>query len=157
MTKQIAAHDWLRFALHLSTGIIWFAFAAEYIIMMSVTERKFEYFKKHWLDLVIILLPLVSFLRSLRFLRVTRVAKIASLERLSQMMRVYRFRGLSMRVVRALMVFNVLNRLLHSHPDKQRERLLLQIRGKEMELKELRKRLRELERLSDSSNSRNEA
>jgi hypothetical protein len=34
--------------------------------MISVAPRRLEYCKKHWLDLAIILLPLISFLRSLR-------------------------------------------------------------------------------------------
>jgi hypothetical protein len=146
MTKQIATNDWLRFALHLGTGAIWFAFATEFIVMISITDRKVTYLKKHWIDLVIIVLPLVSFLRTLRFLRVTKLAKLANLERLTKMIRVYRMRGLSMRVFRAATVLEILQRFAKHSPKKQKELITLEIRTKESELKELKRRLVEVER-----------
>ncbi len=84
---------------------IWFAFATEFLIMVSISRRKLEYLKKHWIDLAIILLPLLSFLRSLRVLRLSRLGKLAKLEQLSKMIRIYRLRGLSMRMFRALLVW----------------------------------------------------
>lgn len=81
MQEQEDRYPVLRFCLNFGTGLIWFAFVAEFIIMISVAERKLVYCKHHWLDLAIILLPVISSLRSLRILRAT---KIAALERLSQ-------------------------------------------------------------------------
>ena len=58
MKSQVAQYGWLRMLLHVSTGVIWFAFAGEFILMVSVAEKKVAYCKKHWIDLAIILLPL---------------------------------------------------------------------------------------------------
>ena len=64
LKAQVAQHTSLRMVLHVGTGIIWFAFAFEFILMISVAEKKLAYCKKHWIDLAIILLPIFSFLRS---------------------------------------------------------------------------------------------
>ena len=53
-TAQVAQYAWLRLLLHVGTGVIWFAFAVEFILMVSVAEKKLAYCKKHWVDLAII-------------------------------------------------------------------------------------------------------
>ena len=100
MKHQVMAHSWLQILLHVSMGLIWFAFAAEFIVMVSVARRKFQYCKGHWLDIAIILLPIISFLRSLRIIRATRLARLAKVQQLSKMGRLYRLRGLVMRALR---------------------------------------------------------
>ena len=60
LVSQVSEYIWLRLLLHLSTGVIWFAFAAEFILMVSVAERKIAYCLAHWIDLAIIVLPLLS-------------------------------------------------------------------------------------------------
>ncbi|MCA9195208.1 MAG: hypothetical protein KDB03_25725, partial [Planctomycetales bacterium] len=102
--EQIINYPTLRIALHIATGVIWFAFATEFIVMVSVTSNKWQYCKKHWLDLVIILLPLISFLRSLRLLRTAKLLNISKLQQLSRIIRVYRLRGVAMRAMRAFLV-----------------------------------------------------
>jgi voltage-gated potassium channel len=57
MRHQVAAHRWLQITLHVSLGVIWFAFAAEFIVMLSVADKKLRYCKGHWIDIAIILLP----------------------------------------------------------------------------------------------------
>ncbi len=139
--KDIADSFWLRLLLHAGTGAIWFAFATEFLIMVSISRRKLEYLKKHWIDLAIILLPLLSFLRSLRVLRLSRLGKLAKLEQLSKMIRIYRLRGLSMRMFRALLVLEVLHRMFRLSPEKRRVALLDQIAAKKEELEELHQQL----------------
>ena len=116
----VGNHDWLRIVIHAATGFIWFAFAVEFILMVSVTDKKLLYIKKNWLDLAIILLPLISFLRSIRVLR---LAKLANVGKLAKMGRVYRMRGLGMKLFRALLLFEVVNRVLRITPEKQLEKL----------------------------------
>ena len=145
MKKQIADSFWLRLLLHTGTGCIWFAFATEFLIMVSISRRKFEYLKKHWIDLAIILLPLLSFLRSLQILRLSRLGKLAKLEQLSRMIRIYRLRGLSMRMFRALLVLEVLHRMFRLSPEKRRTALLDQIAAKNEELEELHQQLAAVE------------
>lgn len=134
----------LRLLLNFGTGLIWFAFTTEFIVMVSVADKKLAYCKKHWLDLIIIILPLVSFLRTFSVLRATRLAKIGKLQQLSKLVRVYRLRGVSMRALRALMLLEVIHRLLKTKPAKRIKRLEEQYADKQRELEFLAE---EIERL----------
>jgi hypothetical protein len=100
-SEQVERSEGLQLFLAIGTAVIWFAFAIEFIVMVSVAPRKLAYCASHWVDLAIILLPLVQFLPLLRLLRVGRVLR---LEQLSRMGRVYRLRGLSLRAWRAVLL-----------------------------------------------------
>lgn len=138
----VEEHAWLQILLHVSTGLIWFAFTVEFIIMVNATDKKLQYVRKHWVDLAIILLPLISFLRSLRVLRIARLAKVQKLARLG---RIYRMRGLLMKLVRALMLIEAVQRLLGLSQEKKLARLRLDYDEKLEDLEELRQEIRDLE------------
>jgi hypothetical protein len=145
MKEQIAAHLWLQVLVHTSTGLIWLAFAIEFIVMVTVADSKFRYCREHWLDLAIIMLPLISFLRSLRVVRAVRVARLARIPLLTKMIRLYRLRGLAMRVFRAVLLLELLNRVLRVTPEKKLDRLREQLREKEKEAEALRCEIAALE------------
>lgn len=145
MTGVMTTHLWLRVLLHVGTGVIWLAFAVEFIVMVSVARKKLVYCKEHWLDLAIIVLPLLSFLRSLRIVRAMRLAKFAKLKQLQSMSRLYRLRGLAMRGFRALLLLDVLNRMLFVTPEKKLRALRLELEEKELEITQLQKVIDELE------------
>lgn len=130
----VASHFGLRITLHVCTGFIWAAFAFEFIVMISATDRKLAYVKKNWIDLAIVLLPAISFLRSIRAFQLAKFAKVQQLARVG---RIYRMRGLMMKAVRALMLFEFLNRLLRVTPEKKLAKLLEQREERADELKEL--------------------
>jgi voltage-gated potassium channel len=143
--EQVAAHAGLRVLLHVSTGVIWFAFAVEFLVMIAVAEKKLRYCRQHWLDLVIILLPLISFLRSLRVVRSTRLARLARIEQLTRMSRLYRVRGLAIRGFRALLLLELLQRMLRITPEKRLKRLRERLHEHEQEAEELRREIAALE------------
>lgn len=142
---QLNQRPWLRAVLHISTGVIWFAFAVEFILMYSVAPKKLRYCKDHWIDLAIILLPLISFLRSLRLVRATRLAKLAKVQHLAKMGRVYRLRGLVIKALRALLLFEVLDRLLPISPERRVESLREQLEERRAEVADLEQRIAILE------------
>ncbi|TWU43414.1 hypothetical protein Q31b_24530 [Novipirellula aureliae] len=146
MKTQVADYRWLRFALHFSTGMIWFCFAAEFILMVSLAEKKFQYCRKHWIDLAIIILPLFSFLRSLRLLRATGITKLVRLSQLNQVARMYRLRGTAMRVARAMVLLDLIERMLHTSPEKSLIKLRRQHDELENQVKLIRRKIRRLER-----------
>ena len=127
MKDQVSQYEWLRAFLHIGTGVIWFAFAMEFILMVSVAKKKLGYCKDHWIDLAIIILPFVSFLRTLRMLRMTRLAHLLQLPMLTKLGRVYRLRGTAVKVLRALMVLEVLQRIVGGDPERQIEKLQRQL------------------------------
>ena len=144
-SQQVRTMPWLKLALSVSTGLIWCAFAIEFIIMVNATDKKFAYIKKNWIDLAIILLPLVSFLRSLRIVRAANIAKFAKVQQLSKMSRIYRMRGLVAKSIRALMVLEVLHRVFKVSPEKRIKKLILQLEEKEEEANEIRSRIQLLQ------------
>ncbi len=146
MSHQVSAHPWLRVLLHVSMGIIWLAFATEFIVMVSVARRRLRYCKEHWLDLAIILLPLISFLRSLRVIRATRLARLAKIQQLSKMGRLYRLRGLVLRAIRAILLLELLHRLFGISVEKKIKALRRQLEEKEREVDALKASIADLER-----------
>ncbi len=133
---------WLKLLLSISMGLIWCAFTYEFILMVSSTKKKLFYVKKNWIDLAIILLPLVSFLRSFRVVRAAKVARFAKLQQLTKMGRVYRMRGLLAKTIRAFLVLELVHRILRTSPEKRLQKLLAQVEDKQDELRELEKQVK---------------
>lgn len=131
----------LQLTLHICTGLIWCAFAIEFIVMINATDKKLAYVKKNWIDLAIILLPLISFLRSLRAIRAFKVAKFAKVQQLARVGRIYRMRGLMAKALRALMLLEFLNRLLRITPEKKLSKLLAEKEELMEELDELEQKI----------------
>ncbi|MFW6169047.1 MAG: potassium channel protein, partial [Planctomycetota bacterium] len=154
MREIVLTRAWLQFLLHASTGIIWFAFASEFIVMVSVAENKINYCKEHWLDIAIILLPFISFLRSLRAVRAMRLARVAKVQQLSKMGRIYRLRGLMMRTVRALMILELFSWIFRIGPEKRLKKLRGILDEKEREVASLRVRVARLEKLVEQKKQR---
>lgn len=142
LRSLVEEHEWLRLTLHISTGFVWCAFTIEFLILFSVTDKRLAYLKSHWIDLVIILLPLISFLRSFRVLKLTKLSKV---QKLAKMGRVFRVRGVLMKALRAMMLLGFANRLLRITPEKQLKKLKQQYAEREEELRELRDEINELE------------
>ncbi|QDT12138.1 potassium channel protein [Planctomycetes bacterium K23_9] len=147
MKAQVANHTWLRACLHIGTGIIWFAFAIEFILMVSVADRKLAYCKKHWIDLAIILLPLFSFLRSLRALRATRLAKLMRIPQVGKVARVYRLRGTAIKAAEALILLGAFHRWTRRDPEKAIANLQRKLVDVESEAKRLRRQIAKLKKM----------
>jgi voltage-gated potassium channel len=61
------------YACKFLTWGIWALFAADYVVRLMLAERRWRYAAKHWLDLLVIALPL---LRPLRLLRLISLLKV---------------------------------------------------------------------------------
>lgn len=145
LKDQVAQNAWLRWPLDISTGVIWFAFAGEFILMFSVAEKKIDYCKKHWVDLAIILLPFISFLRSLRVLRATRAANLLRVSQISKFARVYRLRGTAIKALRALILLELFQRLAGG-PEGSIKRMKKRLVDLDAESRELRRKIARLQR-----------
>ncbi len=98
------------------------------------------------IDLAIILLPVISFLRSLRVVRAMRIARLAKIQQLSKMGRLYRLRGLMMRALRALMILQLINRVFRVGPERQLPKFRLLLEEKQAEVHTLSRQIELLER-----------
>lgn len=91
---------WVFWAVRIGLGVIWLAFLIEFIVKITIAESRVEYAKRNWLDIVIIVIPV---------LRPVRAAAATS--------RVFTLRGVGMKCARY--VFTVIigleasERLLH--------------------------------------------
>lgn len=101
-----------------ATALIWFAFALEFVVMCSLAERKWDYCLKHWLDLAIILLPLVAFLRALRLGRLLRLQ-----QELPEQRKVCPDAGCCPEGLAGMLVLEIVRRLLHGRPEKQMQKV----------------------------------
>ncbi|MFJ5773151.1 potassium channel family protein [Streptomyces sp. NPDC093094] len=67
--------------------VVWGAFAADYVVRLSLTRQRLEFVRRHWLDLCAVVLPLLQPLRLLRvvstLMLVGRRARMASQIRLT--------------------------------------------------------------------------
>lgn len=139
---EIFLHDlivqqplWVH-AIHLLTAMIWFAFALEFLVLVSITEEKWQFARDHWVNALIIVLPLLAFLRMFVLIRFLKVGKV---------LQTVRLRVLFTRVYRIALLLNLLERILERRP-----RLYLRIlrdreRRKLQELAEIRSRIEEIE------------
>lgn len=137
--EQLAAHPLAAQSTRVATALVWWAFAGEFILMVSLTERKLQYCKQHWLDLAIILLPIVAFLRALRLGRLLR------LQTLTKTTRLYRLRGVAMKLYRALLLIDAVQRLIQGSPERRLQTLRRQVAEQEERLAELRAEIQRLE------------
>jgi len=127
----VARHVELGIALHLVTAMIWFAFVVEFILLVGVAEKKIAFCRQHWVNIVIIVLPLIAFLRLLRLTRLVRLI------RAGKMIRMYRIRGIYARALRVAVLFNLVERILRRNPEGYLRRLETRIAEKEKELASL--------------------
>lgn len=144
LKDQVAAYSWLRMLMHVGTGVIWFGFAAEFILMVSIAEKKLEYCKQHWIDLAIILLPLVSFLRSLQLARASRLAKLMRIQQLTNLVRAYRLRGTAIKAFRVLVLFDLTHRILRVSEQRRIEKLEIELSEMEKQSRLLRQKIAKL-------------
>jgi voltage-gated potassium channel len=140
------AHDWrLGLATQLAGAAIWLAFAVEFLVQVSIVRDRWTYVRRHWLDLAIICLPLLAFLRVLRVGRLGRLLRLNQLSKVSRTARAYRMRGLAMRVWRALLLLEAVDRWMHRDDAQRLAKLQTQLAAAEKEVQRLRDQISRLE------------
>jgi voltage-gated potassium channel len=151
LEPQIRSSAWLLFVVKASAGLIWMAFTFEFVLMLSLSERKLRYARQHWLDALIVSLPLIDFLPALRLGRLLRLGRISRLQQLARTLRVFRLRGTAMRLWRAILLLEVIDRVIGGSPEKRLAKLRDQLALKEQEIADLRGEIALLEsRLCDA-------
>lgn len=138
---EIRQHPGMALALDIAVSAIWLAFAIEFILMVSVAESKLRYCAAHWIDLLVVLLPLVE---ALPILRALRLGRLLRLEQLTRMGRIYRLRGLAFKAWRAFLVLDLVKRVLNRHPQRRLASLEELLRAKEEEIVQLRREIAEV-------------
>lgn len=150
--ERVQQEAWLKLFLEVSEAVIWLAFAFEFVLMAAVARSRWRYCLEHWLELAIVLLPVIEFMPLLRVLRLGRLVQ------LNKMTRVYRLRGVVTKLWRAVLLLNLLQRLSGQTPQKRLARLEELLVVKEEELEGLRREIAELrQRIAEQARTRSEA
>ncbi len=90
-------------ALRVSTignWVIWVIFLTEYLVMVWIVPNRWQYTRKAWLDIAIIILtfpPLPAMLATLRLFRLARLARVLRILRLLKLAAALSRAGLAMR------------------------------------------------------------
>lgn len=132
----IAAAPRRKFVIDTCSGFIWMAFVFEFIVMVSVVEKRLLYCKRNWIDVAVVLLPLVSFMGA------ARLGRLVKLKQLSRTAKIYRMRGLILRSWRAIVALDVLDKLLRRDAEYQFDKLQSQIDEKLKEIEHLEDELK---------------
>jgi voltage-gated potassium channel len=140
--EAVRGHFLLSLALDVGSSIIWMAFTVEFVLMVSVSREKLWYCLRHWMDLAVVALPLVDFLPILRLIRLTRVLEVQQIMRLG---RLFRLRGLLLKIWQAVLLLEMIQRLLGDYKKKRLQRLRDRLVEREEELTELRREIADLE------------
>ena len=138
-TEQKAANPWLLGVVEIGYSVTWMAFTMEFIVMFSIVNKKIDYVKQHWVDLLIICLPLIA------FLRVFKMTQILRLQQVTKTSRIYRMRGLALRVWRGLLAMDVISRLARISPESRIATLRQLIKEKQREIERLEEEITEIE------------
>lgn len=77
--------SWVGLLCWIGFSMVWLAFLIEFLIKIAVAECRLEYVRRNWLDIIIIIVPV---LRPLRLTSLTRTS------------RVFKLRGVGMKVFR---------------------------------------------------------
>jgi hypothetical protein len=146
---EVRASPALALAVHVAVSVIWVAFATEFVIKVSAVRRPFVYSKERWLDLAIVVLPMLEFaLTALAdaapIARLLRLTQAAAPEQIARMGQVYRLRGLLIKGWRAALVLKLVARLTGNTPEKQLRQLEARIAEAEALLADLRLQAEEL-------------
>jgi voltage-gated potassium channel len=138
----VRAEPALALGLDIGTSAIWLAFSVELILMVAVAAQPVKYCFRHWIDVAIVLLPLVEVLPLFRLLRLGRVLR---LEQLLRWGRLQRAQTLAMRGWRAVLLLQLVQRLTGRSPEHQLKQLRELLDAKEEEVADVHREIKELE------------
>jgi voltage-gated potassium channel len=149
---QIDQYPALRLFVEIANSTIWFAFMVEFVLMCAVAENKIRYAALHWVDLAIILLPVVYFALYVlpqilvQITPLARSLRILRLSQLSRMSRIYRMQGLALKAWRAFLVLEVVQRLSGRTLEKQLKQAEELLQAKEDEMDDIRQEIADLKK-----------
>jgi hypothetical protein len=126
----------------IGTSVIWLAFAVELIIMVAVSDRPWRYCAYHWIDVVIVALPVFE---AMPLLRLARLGRVLRLEQLLRWGRLHRLQALMMRGWRAFLVLQIVQRLSGHSLERRRQKLMELVLAKQEEVADLRREIAELD------------
>jgi len=145
--EKTSIHPLLYHIINWGNAVIWGLFLTEFIIMISITQKKGHYVIKHWLELFIIILPLLALSRFIlitKYLKISKSTYILWLVKIQNMLNIYRARSVINRLIRILIIIDIVKRF-YQRKNPQRYLLILknELREKEEEVTDLKNKISE--------------
>lgn len=134
---------WVRNSLGIGQQFIWLAFAYEFVVMIAASPKRLAYCMKHWIDLIIVLLPILLFV--LPFLNLLPLVRLARLGRLASLTQMLRMKRLGIKVFQLLALFASTKQIGKNYHKRRIEKLYNLIDDREDELVDLRGELAKLQ------------
>ncbi len=103
----------LKNLLYFSSMFIWFSFTLEFIIKFAVAHKKLLFCKNNWINIAIIILPLISFLRGLRVLRAA--TPFLNHGKLLKIAKTMRLRGLAIKIMKGAMTLSLIQKMIKKY------------------------------------------
>lgn len=75
-TGEPVSRGWMWWLVLSGMTLIWIAFTLEFVVKIAIAENRIEYLRRNWLDLIIIVIPI---LRPLRVAALARTSKVFTL------------------------------------------------------------------------------
>jgi len=141
--------------LNIGNALIWALFVAEFIILISLSHNWTLYLLRHWLELLIILLPMIALARVIRLVQTSIVLEVLQipetipltvLRRIQQLLNIYRARTFFNRIIRILTMIEFIQLWTkHKNPKKYLVKLKEKLAEKELEVVLLKQQIYEME------------
>ena len=141
LEDRIAELPWLGLSVHFANAVIWFFFAIELVIMLPLAERKKQYCMKNWVNVVVVLMPFLGFLRTVRLF--SAVGAVHS----ARLVHGWRLRGVLVRMIRIVLFFKLVERFMRRNPEAFMKKLREKKERKLSELDALDEEIRSTEEL----------
>jgi len=140
-------YGWFGLTLDIGSAVIWSAFAIEFILLLSLSERKLQFCVRRWIELLIVVLPLLEVLPMVLtdLVPALRLLRLLRLEQLIRLGRVYRLRAVVTRMWRAFLLLELVQRLTGQTPQKRLRQLRELLAAKLEEIEELQQEIARLE------------
>jgi len=138
-------------------ALIWVLFVTEFFILFSIAEKRMDYLKKHWMEILIIILPMLALTRFILISRSVFLTKGAFLfgMKLQRLLNIYRSRVVLNRIIRIFIIINLVKRYYQRrNPKKYLIRLQEQLTEKEKEINDLKIQIGEMEQLIAKCNDK---
>ena len=110
LEERIAAEPAVAAALHTLNAVIWFAFTLELVVLLALAPDRKRFLIGHWINVLIVALPFLGFLRGVRLVAAVSAPNIAALAQSA------RFRVLLVRTMRVVVFLKLIERFVHRDP-----------------------------------------
>jgi hypothetical protein len=149
--EEVRSRPAVALALHIGVSTIWVAFALEFILESSVATNPFRYACDRWLDLAIVILPMLEFVLTkwvdaAPVARLLRLGRALSPDQIARHHQLYRLRGTMGKAWQAFLLLGGVHRLFGVKPEKRIRQIEVQIAELEEQIAELRQQADDLRR-----------